>query len=351
MQPRPAHSSRGFSRPDLFATLAGLVLLAGLAWPRVARSGVSPQAGGCLANLHQLMTAWSLYAEDHGGRLVNNFTLTETLATVADRSFQNWAHNVMDWTVNPSNTNLAHLGAGRLFPYLAGNNAAFHCPSDTFLSTIQRSRTWQARIRSYSMNGFMGLTGPGSNEFTRRGENRFVPGFRQFLRTSAIPNPGRTLVFLDEHPDSINDGYFIESPISSTQWMDFPGSQHEGGAGIGFADGSAEIHLWAFKSTKPPVRYGDLLGTAIPVAERNDFRWLVERLTVPPSTLGVRPAENGQLTITWSQYPTSYVLQSSPTAANAGWTDVKEPTVRSGGLIEVTDGSTDEARFYRLITR
>ncbi len=352
-QPRRAHANRGFCRPDLIATLACLIVLAGLAWPWVARSGVARQTMGCVENLHQLMTAWSLYANDSNGRVVNNFTITETFATVSDKSFQNWTHNVLDWTTNPFNTNLTFLGASRLFPYLTDNAAAFKCPDDTYLSPSQRSRGWVARVRSYSMNGFMGLTGPGANESTRRGENRLYPGYRQFLQTSAIPDPGRTLVFLDEHPDSINDGYLIETPTSSSQWLDIPGSQHDGGAGVAFADGSAEIHLWAFKSTKLPVRYSGFFATAIPSAERGDYNWLLQRLTVAPSTLGVRPAENGQLKITWSQYPTSYVLQSSPTAGAGGtdWTDVKEPTVRSGGTSEVATELQDEHRFYRVISR
>jgi len=266
--------NKGFSRPDLVATLAVLMVTAGLMWPWIARSGITRQTVGCVDNLHQLMTAWALYANDSSGRIVNNFTVVETLSTVSDKSYENWAHTVTDWSTNPSNTNLALLGASRLFPYLAGNTTAFKCPSDNYLSPSQRSRGWVARVRSYSMSGFMGLTGRGGNESTRRGENRLFSGYRQFLRTSAIPDPRRTLVLLDEHPDSINDAGFFNP--SRTAWIDLPASYHNGACGFAFADGHSEIKKWITGQTKQPVRLTSYGGTTV-AATNPDLRWIRER--------------------------------------------------------------------------
>jgi prepilin-type processing-associated H-X9-DG protein len=52
-----------------------------------------------------------------------------------------------------------------------------------------------------------------------------------------------TFVFVDEHPDSINDGAFF-SPQSKSQFVDIPATYHNRACGFSFADGHAEIHKW-----------------------------------------------------------------------------------------------------------
>ena len=39
------------------------------------------------------------------------------------------------------------------------------------------------------------------------GANTIYPTYRQFLKAGNIPNPSGLFVTLDEHPDSINDGF------------------------------------------------------------------------------------------------------------------------------------------------
>ena len=54
---------------------------------------------------------------------------------------------------------------------------------------------------------------------------------------------------IDEHPDSINDGYFINNP-SGTAWQDIPASYHNGACGFSFADGHSEIKKWKSATSK-----------------------------------------------------------------------------------------------------
>ena len=64
--------------------------------------------------------------------------------------------------------------------------------------------------RSYSMNMFFG----GVCAARRRKSLKIMlpPIYSrdhcQFLKAGSIPNPAGLFVTLDEHPDSINDGYF-----------------------------------------------------------------------------------------------------------------------------------------------
>src|SRR5665213_2218641 len=78
-----------------------------------------------------------------------------------------------------------------------------------------------------------------------------------------IPQPSAIFVFLDEHPDSINDGYFIDKPAYPTlsayggsaqndEWIDLPGSYHNGAGSFSFADGHTELHPWRNAGTCPP---------------------------------------------------------------------------------------------------
>ena len=77
-----------------------------------------------------------------------------------------------------------------------------------------------------------------------------------------IPGPTETWVYLDEHPDSINDaGCF--APNSANSMPDAPSTTHNGAGGFAFADGHAEIHKWLGNTMKTPrARFG-LQGVAM----------------------------------------------------------------------------------------
>ena len=57
------------------------------------------------------------------------------------------------------------------------------------------------------------------------------------------PGPSQLFVFLDENPLSISYGTFICEP-GVEQWMAAPATYHNGGGGLSFADGHAEIKRW-----------------------------------------------------------------------------------------------------------
>ncbi len=80
------------------------------------------------------------------------------------------------------------------------------------------------------------------------GANNNYQDYRQFLKSGAIPNPSGLFVMLDEHPDSINDGFLQTNPHpTSPHWDDLPATYHDGAGGFAFADGHSEVHK--FKST------------------------------------------------------------------------------------------------------
>ena len=297
---RRAFCARGFTLIELLVVVAVIAILASILLPTLQRSKERAQGVFCVNNTKQLVAAWILYADDHNQRLAYNFGLPSLgQARPADTSTNtgdsinwsaNWVQGIMSWSAGGSsdNTNTAELLTSGLGPYHDAP-AIYHCPSDYSLSSDQRVAGWDHRVRSYSMNAMVGDAG----NITQSGVNINNPSYVQFFRLSAIPAPSQIFVFLDEHPDSINDGYFLEKADAvPPQWYDLPASYHDGAASFSFADGHAESHRWRFQSTiaPPQPNAAQVPGRIIPTAEIGDFNWVIEHMTLEqPSSASAGP--------------------------------------------------------------
>ncbi len=144
----------------------------------------------------------------------------------------------------------------------------YKCPADNYLSTSQAARGWTARVRSYAMNCALGegnfQTGPVN------------PRVLQVVRSTNFNrlSPRQAFVFLDEHPDSLNDGLFWV-PNSSRKLLDVPGALHEGAAWFSFADGHLELHPWQSPQLARPVIYNYINNTSVPEGNP-DLNWLLD---------------------------------------------------------------------------
>lgn len=271
---------RGFTLVELLVILALIALLAALLLPTLNRARARAQGYQCLNNTRQLLLAWILYSDDHNGRLVYNLGGAKSDKDPATKTNLNWVNNNLDWEAkaDSDNTNTATLIEAGLGAYAGRVATIYHCPADRVLSQVQRQAGWISRVRSYSMNAMVGNAG----ELSNGGYNENNPHYVQFFRLTDIPLPSEIFVFVEEHPDSINDGYFLNK-FYTRHWIDLPASEHDGAAPFAFADGHARLQRWRDASTKQPQVPDSL---AFPVTlnagEVTDWSWVMQHTSFKP---------------------------------------------------------------------
>jgi prepilin-type N-terminal cleavage/methylation domain-containing protein len=272
---------RAFTLIELLVVVAVIGILAAMILPTLARAKGRANGIMCLNNVRQLILAWNLYAHDQRDRLPYNLGGDPDRNTFATSNKLNWVNGVLDWETTPDNTNTALMLDSSLAPYCYNNAKVYKCPSDHALSPVQVSAGFRDRVRSYSMNAMVGDAG----DLTSTGQNVNNPGYRQFFKLSQIPAPANIFVFIDEHPDSINDGYFlVQWPKSEDyyrfEWVDLPASYHNDSSALSFADGHSELHRWHGSTLAAPSPDAADLPRYVPTNDKDDFIWLLQRTSV-----------------------------------------------------------------------
>ena len=270
------HPSAAFTLVELLVVIAIIGILASLLLPALSRARTKAQSIECLNHVRSLNLALLMYADDNADQLPYNLGGERGVRVAPDLMQLNWVNNFLSWELDPENTNQSFAAHSPLGAYVGGSTAVFLCPADHVLSPVQRAAGWNRRVRSYSLNAMVGNAGPN----VIGGFNRLNPGYRQFLRLGEVPQPDQTFSFLDEHPDSITDGYFL-NPGEELEWQHLPASYHRCAASLAFLDGHSESHTWRAASTRRPPRpdSGPLPFTIHP-EEDVDHEWLSEHSSV-----------------------------------------------------------------------
>jgi len=262
----------GFTLIELLVVIAIIAILAAMLLPALSRAKQRAQQIACLNNGKQLGLAWLMFPDDHDNYLPGNLAGAQINSfALADYT---WVLGQLDYTSGFYNTNEDFIRLAQLGPYVSKSVGIFKCPADK--STVTIGGGSYPRTRSLSMNAFMG-------NFPPYPKTSLTGGYKYYTKTSDIQRPVNRWVFIDEHPDSINDGFFnVEmnsydpATPNNYQLYNIPASYHGGGGGLTFADGHSETHKWVDGRTRLPVTGVAFLGTRSS-PNNPDVDWIQQR--------------------------------------------------------------------------
>jgi prepilin-type N-terminal cleavage/methylation domain-containing protein/prepilin-type processing-associated H-X9-DG protein len=209
----------GFTLIELLVVIAIIAILAALLLPVLSRAKDAGREAGCLSNIRQLQVAWAMYIDDHNGNLPYNQSVGAG-QLIASSTSNSWVVGNAQASADP-----IYIQMGSIYQYTP-NIGVYRCPAD--FSTVYG--TAKPRTRSYSMEAYLN-------------------GIRDDIITTYIdlqPSYAKVFVFLDEHEQSIDDGYYLIYRDPDTTWMNLAANRHNQGANLTFADGHSERWKWMF---------------------------------------------------------------------------------------------------------
>jgi prepilin-type N-terminal cleavage/methylation domain-containing protein len=241
---------KGFSLVELLASMGIIAILASLLLPALARGRAFTKSLSCMNNMKQLQLGWQIYADDFNDVLPPNRWSSPTWNDGCPQGYQSasgtWVTG--DCSSDPSEWPIRN---GVLFPYIE-RISLYRCPADN--SKVDGVYPRRQRTRSYSLSFYMNGS---ANNFGWQVKSKF----------SQISSPSSVFTFIEEHPNSIDDGvFFFHCPgdageqveqrdepnkYGGAHWMNVVTDRHRRGLNLDFADGHAESWYWKWPKYFP----------------------------------------------------------------------------------------------------
>jgi prepilin-type N-terminal cleavage/methylation domain-containing protein/prepilin-type processing-associated H-X9-DG protein len=258
-----------FTLIELLVVIAIIAILAAMLLPALAKAKKRAMGISCMSNTKQLAIGWFMWTQDNEERILYSWSGTDPNGVPA------WCDGAIGSVPDAINEDLIRNSS--TYSY-APSTRVFRCPTDR--SAFLYQGVSRPRIRSYSMNGFMGYAGG----YTAANS----PPFKNAIKSSDLtaPGPSSIYVLLDEHENSINDSHFLPfkdlKAFGNQKWLDSPAGRHGNSTGLAFADGHAEIHKWLdskleavqYSANNTPTWNPNLGGNPGP----RDFEWFTNHI-------------------------------------------------------------------------
>jgi len=247
--------------------------------PVLGKAKIKAQAVKCMNNTKQLTLGWIIYSSDNNEKLMPN---------------PGWVGGSMGWGNEVGNTNSAVLidtTASVMASYVK-STLTYKCPADNVDAANG------PRVRSYSMNGALSLTGSGPNFLGDRNDTSVRQHYAKgsAINTAAhktydlqIPGASQVFVVLDEQADSLSavggDATFMHDPGSKNQqkWRDLPASYHNRRGSFSYADGHSDIHKWEDSRTVWTVQRRTDTPWRINLGVSVDYEWMQDHMPYRPA--------------------------------------------------------------------